>query len=51
VRDGESWRRVGLEDGLTSPRVYSLLIDREDRLWVGTHLGGVCLSRGRASEL
>jgi two component regulator with propeller domain len=51
VQDGEAWRRVGLDSCLSSPRVYSLLIDREDRLWVGTYLGGVCLSRSRASKL
>jgi ligand-binding sensor domain-containing protein len=51
VQEGEEWRRVGPDCGVSASRIYSLLIDREDRLWVGTHLGGVCLSQGRASEL
>ena len=44
--DGKSFSRFLMADGLNSNNVYSLLEDREGKIWIGTE-AGLCLYNGK----
>ena len=48
--DGESWTAFGPEDGLIGDQVWSLLVDRQDRLWVSTFTGVTCFHGQRVDN-
>jgi diguanylate cyclase (GGDEF)-like protein len=41
IWDGSKWRTVGAANGLTTPGIRSLLVDRDGVLWFGTFGSGV----------
>ena len=44
--DGKSFRQFLVADGLTSNNIYSLLEDRDGKIWIGTE-AGLCLHNGK----
>jgi len=46
-RDGERWRRIGVENGLPGDGVTAILEDAEGALWVGTSTAGLARWLGR----
>jgi len=46
-RQGDAWRRVGSEQGLTSNNVFAVLEDQEGALWIGFGGAGIARWPGR----
>ncbi|GAA4365771.1 hypothetical protein GCM10023185_36360 [Hymenobacter saemangeumensis] len=44
--DGKSFRQFLVTDGLTSNNIYSILEDKEGKIWIGTH-AGLCIYDGK----
>ena len=47
MRDGDSWRVFGADAGIPALPARSLLLDREDTLWIGSTGGGLFQLLGR----
>ncbi|QNK01366.1 sensor histidine kinase [Dyella telluris] len=47
--NGDQWRPIGKESGLTSNRIYAMQMDTEGTLWMLTDQGVFTLANGKAS--
>ena len=47
ISEAQTFRKIGVEDGLPSSIVYDIKVDKNGIVWIGTYGGGVCRYDGK----